>query len=75
MGNIVNSLVSVATVIVGLAFVAVLVSRNANTANVISATAGGLATAINAATAPVSNAPAAAPIVFPSVGGFSFGPT
>lgn len=45
---------SIALAVIGLALVAVLVSRNANTAGVISAAAGGLSTAIGAATAPVS---------------------
>lgn len=57
MSGILNNLVAVALAIVGLAVVAVLVSNNANTSNVITATAGGLSKAITAAVAPVAGAP------------------
>lgn len=49
-----NSLVVIATSIVGLAIIAVLVSRNANTAGVIGAAAKGFSQTISAAVAPVS---------------------
>lgn len=49
-----TSLVTVATAIVGLAIIAVLVSKNAQTPQVINSAAGGFAQDIAAAVAPVS---------------------
>jgi hypothetical protein len=49
-----EQIVTILTAIVGVAIIAVLVSRNANTAGVISAAASGFATALKAATAPVT---------------------
>lgn len=54
MNQLWNGLFAVASLIVGLALVATLVSRNANTSGVLNAAAGGLATDIRAATAPVT---------------------
>jgi hypothetical protein len=51
-----NGLFGVATLIVGLALVATLVSRSANTSGVLQAASGGLATDIRAATEPVTGA-------------------
>lgn len=56
MNQLWNGLFTVASLIVGLALVATLVSRNANTSGVLNAAAGGLATDIRAATAPVTGA-------------------
>ena len=52
--SLLNAGVAIAIPIIGLATIAVIVSRNANTTNVISASSNGLATAIHAATAPVT---------------------
>lgn len=52
----VGSLVTVITMIVAVAIVAVIVSRNADTAGVLSAGGQALSNAIKAATAPVSSA-------------------
>lgn len=49
-----DGIISVALAIVGIAIVAVLVSRNSNTAGVINAASRGLATAIGSAVAPVT---------------------
>jgi hypothetical protein len=49
-----NSLVVIATGIIGLAIIAVLVSRNANTSGVIGAAAKGFSSTIAAAVSPVS---------------------
>lgn len=49
-----NAFVSVALALVGLAVIATLVSKNANTTGVLSSSFGGLATGIKAATAPVT---------------------
>ena len=49
-----SSVVTVATAIVGVAILAVLVSKNANTAQVIGAATGGFAQDLAAAVSPVS---------------------
>jgi hypothetical protein len=49
-----EKLVTIAVAIVGVATLAVLVSRNANTAGVIKAGGGAFAEALRAATGPVS---------------------
>lgn len=54
MGSFGEQLVTIALAIVSLATVAVLVSRNANTAGVISAGAGGFSRAIAVAVSPVT---------------------
>jgi hypothetical protein len=54
MNELTNALVAVGTAIVGLAIIAVLVSRNANTVGVIQAGTGGFATDLSAAEAPVT---------------------
>jgi hypothetical protein len=52
--SLVTALVSIVLAIVGLATLAVIVSPNAQTGNVIKAGAGGLAADIGAAVAPVT---------------------
>ena len=52
--NLVTALVSIVLAIIGLASLAVILSGQAQTSNVIKAGAGGLAQDIQAATAPVS---------------------
>lgn len=54
MNQAVDGIISVALAIVGIAIVAVLVSRNAQTGNVIRSGFAGLSQAIGAAVAPVS---------------------
>jgi len=54
MNNLIEAVVSIATAIVGVALLAVLVSRNANTANVIGASGDAFARALGAATGPVT---------------------
>lgn len=54
MGDALGSIVTVAVAIVGLAILAVLVSRQSNTPGVISAATGGFAQDIAAAVAPVT---------------------
>ena len=49
-----KEITTIATAIIGLAIVAVLVSRNANTANIVSASTSGFAQTLSAATAPVT---------------------
>jgi hypothetical protein len=55
VSSIFAALVSVLTAVVGLAIVAALVSRNANTAGVAQSILGGFASDISAADAPVSS--------------------
>ena len=52
--NVEDTISSVVVSVIGLAIVAVLVSRNANTANVIGASGSGLANVIKAAVSPVT---------------------
>jgi len=54
MDNITSGVVTIATAIVGVAILAVLVSKNANTAGVIKSASGGFAEALRAATGPVT---------------------
>lgn len=54
MDNFVSSAVTVAIAIVGVATLAVLVSRNSNTAGVIGAAASGFAADISAAVSPIT---------------------
>jgi hypothetical protein len=54
MDSVMGGVLTVATAIVGLAVLAVLVSRSANTANVISSAAHGFAEDIGAAVSPVT---------------------
>jgi hypothetical protein len=52
--SIVTGIVGILTAVIGVAIIAVLVSNQANTGNVIKAGAGGFAQILQAATAPVS---------------------
>lgn len=54
MGNIGEQVVTIATAIIGVAIVAVLVSRNSNTANVISAAGAAFSGALGVAVSPVT---------------------
>jgi len=63
MNELTASVLTVATALVGVAILAVLVSRQAQTPQVISAAAGGFAQDIAAAVSPVTG----------SGGGFGFG--
>jgi membrane DNA delivery protein len=55
MGDrVIEGVLSVVTLIVGVAALSALISRNAQTSNVVRALSGGLATDIYAATSPVT---------------------
>lgn len=54
MNNILEPVVTISLAIVGLAIIAVLVSKNANTAGVLSAYGNTFGTMIGSATAPVT---------------------
>lgn len=66
MDGWIGQLVTIATAIVGVAIIAVLVSNNAQTANVISSAAGGFAEDLSAAVSPVTGGTGA-------YGGFGYG--
>lgn len=66
--HLINSVVSIAAAIIGLAIIAVLVSNRAQTANVIGSASAALANNISAAVAPVTGAQASI-----STGGGGFG--
>lgn len=65
MDHLVNGAVSIALAIVGVALLAVLVSRQANTTGVIGASGNAFAKSLGAATAPLFGS---------SMGGVDFGP-
>ena len=54
MNQITEVIVTVATLIVGVAILSVLVSRNSNTVGVIQAASSGFGSALSVATAPVT---------------------
>ncbi len=54
MNSAIGGIVTIATAIVGIAILAVLVSKNANTAGVLTAGGSAFAKAISAAVAPVA---------------------
>lgn len=54
MNNALGQIVTIITAIIGVAILAVLVSKNAQTANVIKASTTGVSDLIRAATSPVS---------------------
>jgi hypothetical protein len=54
MGNLGTGIVSIALAIIGLATIAVVFSKNADTAGVVKASAGGLAQDISAAVSPIT---------------------
>lgn len=54
MNTTISAIVQIATAIIGVAILAVLVSKNANTEGVIKAGAGGFTQALQAAISPIS---------------------
>lgn len=73
--SIVESISTIALAVIGLAIVATLVSRNANTSAVIQSAASGLANNIGIAESPVTGASAQFSLGYPSTSSFgsSFG--
>ncbi|MDE2019970.1 MAG: hypothetical protein KGJ13_06530 [Patescibacteria group bacterium] len=53
MNELVSGVVTIAVAVIGVALLATLVSRNANTAGILTAGGGSLATALTAAEGPV----------------------
>lgn len=68
MGHFGEQLVTVLTAIVGLAIIAVLVSKNAQTSSVLNAGFGGFANALRAATSPVTGTSGISTMMGPSSG-------
>lgn len=70
MNNVLEPIVTVAVAIVGVAILAVLVSRKSNTAGVLAAAGSAFANSLSAATGPVTGA-VSAPVN--NIGGGGFG--
>lgn len=75
MSSILESVTTIALAVVGLAIVAVIVSKKANTSNVIQSAASGFSNSIGVASAPVSGASVGLSLGYPSGNDFgaSFG--
>jgi hypothetical protein len=73
MNNITETIVTIATAIVGVAILAVLVSRNANTSAVIQAAGSAFSNALGVATAPVTGAKVSLDTSYPGNGSFFSG--
>ena len=75
MNSIIESVSTITLAVVGLAIVAVLVSRRANTAGVIQAAASGLANNIGVAQSPVTGANISLSLGYPNDNslGYAFG--
>lgn len=73
MSNLTESVVTIATAIVGVALLALIVSRKSNTAGVIQAAGSAFSNALGVATSPVSGANVGLNLSYPSggLGGFS----
>lgn len=64
--SIVESITTIALAVIGLAIIATLVSKNANTAGVVQAGASGLANNIGVAESPVSGSQISYTTAYPS---------
>jgi hypothetical protein len=71
MSPLMEGLVTIATAITGVAIIAVLVSKNANTAAVIQSGASGFSNALDVAISPVTGATASPQLAYPGGGVFS----
>lgn len=73
MKDLFEPIVTVASLIVGVAILAVIVSRKSNTAGVIQAAASGFGNVLGVATSPVTGASASFNLGYPSQGfGFPY---
>lgn len=68
MDQIWQGVVTIAVAIIGVAVIAVIVSKNANTSQVISASGSAFAQALSAATAPVTGGGFGSAMTMPSIG-------
>lgn len=71
--SMVEAGVTIALAIIGLAIIATLVSRNANTTGVVQSVASGLANNIGVAASPVTGAQVALNTSYPGSFGMGFG--
>lgn len=71
MNQITETVVTIATAIVGVALLALIVSRRSNTAGVIQAAGSAFSNALGVATSPVTGASVGLNLSYPSsIGGF-----
>lgn len=68
MNNITEMLLTIGTGILGVAMLALIVSKNSNTAGVIQASASGFGNALGVAISPVTGATTAPNLSYPSSG-------
>lgn len=73
MNSITEAIVTIVLMIGGIALVSVLVSRNANTAGVIQASASALGNNLAVAQSPVTGINVQPNLSYPGSGGFDFG--
>lgn len=73
MNSIVEASVTIALAVVGLAIISVLVSKKANTAGVIQASASGLANNIAVAESPVTGTAVTPILSYPTSQAYGFG--
>lgn len=66
MNQVTETVVTIATAIVGVAILALLVSRRSNTAAVIQAAASGFGNALNVAVSPVTGASMGGSLAYPN---------
>lgn len=72
MNSLVEAVVTILAGITGVALLAVLVSKNSNTAGVIQAGASGYGNALSTALSPITGATTAANLAYPSSGSTGF---
>lgn len=72
MNSFLEGIATIALAIVGLAVVAVIVSKRSNAAGIIQASASGLANNIGVAISPVTGSSPSFDLSYPSGGGFGF---
>ena len=70
MNSITEALVTVLTLVVGVAMLALIVSRKSNTAGVLQAGFSGFSNALNVAVSPVTGASMTGNLSYPGMGGF-----
>ena len=70
MDKITEAMVTIGTAIIGVAILAVLVSKNSNTAGVIQALASGFGNSLAVAESPVTNNQVSIDTSYPSSSGF-----
>lgn len=72
MSNFLEGVSTIALAVIGLAVVAVIVSRKSNAAGIIQASASGLANNIGVAISPVTGGSFSMDLSYPTAGSFGF---